>query len=177
MAATKRAVDFTNVKDASQFNTPRVPEGDYRAKILSVDDHASQGSKTPNNWVFTVQLVSKSRGAYPYYVGWDDKQAWKIRNLCIAAGMAVPKKKVNVDPNKLVGKEIGVAMEDDEYNDREKSVIASVFPTSDLSADHPGGTTTKTSKAKSSKAAAPADDEDEDDVADGDDEELELDEL
>lgn len=164
MAVTARVMDFTNVKDASNFNTKRVPEGDYKAKIIKVEDHASGNSKEPNNWVFSVQLTTRTRGAYPYYCGFEEKQAWKIRNLLIAAGLVVPKKKVKVDPNKLVGKLIGVTMEDDEYDGKPKSVIAGVFPVTDLSGDAPEGSDT-------------ADDAGTDDVAEGEDEELDLEEL
>jgi hypothetical protein len=167
MAATAQAMDFTNVKDAGQFNPKRVPEGPYKAKILKVEDHTSGNAKAANNWVFTIQLTAanRSRGTYPYYCGFDEKQAWKIRNLLIAAGMAVPKKKVKVDPNKLVGKTIGVEMEDDEYEGKKKSVITATFPADELDSDSPAG-------------GGSSDDDDADDTAtDGEEEELDLEEL
>ena len=117
MAATKRAVDMTNVKDPGN-----------------------------EQWIFTVSLAADGRSTYPYYCGFDDKAAWKIRNLCIAAGLQVPKKKIMIDPNKLVGKEIGITLEDDEYDGKMKSVIRATFPTSELSGDEPSddGTTDDT---------------------------------
>ena len=174
MAATARAVDFTNVTEAGNFQPRRVPAGDYKAKITKVEDHTSKGSNVADNWVFTIVLTSRARNTYPYYCGFDDKQAWKIRGLCMAAGLAVPKKRVKVDPNKLVGKFIGVAMEDDEYDGKIKSVIVGVFPTSELAEDSPGA-----GKGSSGKANASDDDGDDDvdDVSDTDADELDLEEI
>jgi hypothetical protein len=142
MAATAKVMDFTNVKDAGQFNPMRVPAGDYKAKITAVADHKKEGEKTSVQWVFTIQLESRSRATYPYYTNHvDAKFAWKIRNLFIAAGMTVPKKKVKVDPNKLTGKIIGIALDDDEYEGKKKSVIVATFPASDVTSTPKASTT------------------------------------
>lgn len=180
MAATARAMDFTNVSDGGAFQPRRVPAGDYKAKITKVEDHTSKGSNVPDNWVFTIVLTSRARNTYPYYCGFDDKQAWKVRGLCLASGLQVPKKRVKVDPNKLVGKTIGVSMEDDEYDGKIKSVIVGVFPASELSEDFPGqkSTSSSGSKSSSSKDSAADDDADEvDDVNEGDEDELDLEEI
>jgi hypothetical protein len=177
LPATSRAVDFTNVKDAGQFNPRRLPAGDYRAKIAAVDDHTSQNSKSnqPDNWVFTIVPTSSSRATYPYYCGFDEKQAWKIRNLCIAAGIEVPKRRVKVDPNKLVGKEIGISLDDDEYEGREKSTVVAVFPEDELAEDAPGASKSKASSGKGSSRSKATDDDD--DVSADDAEELDLEEI
>ena len=162
MAATAKVVDFSNVKDAGAFRPARVKEGDYPATITNVDDHLKEGEKVSTQWVFTIKLDGK-RGTYPYYASHTDaKQAWKIRNLCLAAGLQAPKKRVKLDPNKLVGKTIGAAMEDDEYDGKIKSVVAAVFPTSEL-------------PAKVGKGSTSDDDVDEvdaDDVEPGDDDDV-----
>jgi len=137
MAATPKVVDYSNVKDAGKFRPARVKEGDYRCVIEAVDDHTKDGEKVSTQWVFTIKIKGK-RGTYPYYASHTDpKQAWKSRNLCLAAGLAAPKKRVKLDPNKLVGKEIGAAFEDDEYDNRVKSTIVAVFPVDELSGDKP----------------------------------------
>lgn len=170
MTATKQAVDFTNVKEMN-FVPRRVPAGEYRAKITKVEDHTSQSNKTgkADNWVFTIVLNAHSRNTYPYYCGFDEKQAWKIRNLCIAVGIAVPKKRIMVDPNKLVGKELGVLMDDDEYEGKLKSAVQAVFPTDELSSDAPASSGRGGSKE--------VDDEIDDADEVGDDDDLELDEI
>lgn len=129
MAASEQVVDFTNVKDGGEaFNKKRQPAGDYKAKILSVKDAPTKETKEAQ-WLFAIQVGS---GTYPYYCKLVENQFWKIRNLLVAAGMNVPKKRVKVDPNKLVGKTIAVTLEDDEYNGKLQSNIASTFPVSEL---------------------------------------------
>jgi hypothetical protein len=168
VAATAKIIDMTNVKDRGQFNPQRVPAGDYRLIVKAVDDHKKEGEKTSVQWVFTLALAGRERLTYPYYVNHTDpKFAWKVRNLFIAAGMAVPKKRVKVDPNKLVGKTIGAALDDDEYEGKKKSVITATFPASDV-----------TSSPATSKNDDDAEDvEVDDDVDTGDDEDLDEVEL
>lgn len=127
--ASAAALDFTNVKDGGgTFNKKRQPEGDYRAKVTKVQDVESKADKTPM-WLFTIEVGT---GTYAYYCKHVENQLWKIRNLLVAAGISVPKKRVKVDPNKVVGKFIGVTLEDDEYDGKPQSNIAAVFPASEL---------------------------------------------
>jgi hypothetical protein len=127
--ATAKVIDLTNVKDGGNFNKKRMPEGDYPARILKVEDTKS-GSDEGFMWLFTIQ-VDKG-GTYPYYCKLVENQLWKVRNLCIAAGMNVPKKRLKLDPEKLVGKRIAVTLEDDEYEGKKQSNIAATFPLSEL---------------------------------------------
>lgn len=130
--ASVAGIDFTNVKEGGgNFNKKRQPEGDYRAKITKVVDAPSKKDNTPQ-WLFTIEVGS---GTYPYYCIHQENQFWKIRNLLVACGMTVPKKKVQVDPNKLVGRTIAVTLEDAEYDGKAQSSIASTFPVSELDAD------------------------------------------
>jgi hypothetical protein len=130
--ATAAAIDFTNVKDGGgAFNKKRQPEGDYKAKVTKVVDSPSKKDQTMQ-WLFTIQVGS---GTYPYYCKHEENQYWKIRNLLVAAGLTVPKKKVKVDPNKIVGKMIAVTLEDDEYDGKAQSNIAATFPLSELDDD------------------------------------------
>lgn len=145
MTASKMTVDFTNVKERSEFNKKRQPEGDYKGKIVKVEDVKAKDD-TPQ-WLYTIEV---GKGVYPYYCKHQENQFWKIRNLLIAAGKNVPKKRINVDPNSIVGREIGVTLEDAEYEGRPQSDIAAVLPLSELDADD-------------------LDDEDEDGISDADD--------
>lgn len=157
MAGAKaKTLDFTGVKDGGgNFRPRRKPEGDYFATIAAVADHTSKAGE--DGWVFTIKVDGDPRSSYPYYVNFDAAQLWKSRNLCIAAGLKVPSSKVKLDPNKLVGKSIGIALEDDEYEGRVKSTVAAVFPLDDVSDPQ-----NAQGKGKSSKATE-ADDDDEDD--------------
>jgi hypothetical protein len=43
---------------------------------------------------------------------------FKLRQLLEAVGETVPKKKINVPHDKLIGKQVGISFLDDEYNDK-----------------------------------------------------------
>lgn len=130
MGATPKKMDFSKVKDGGGFRKKRMPEGDYVAKITKVEDAKSKAGN--EQWVFSIQLKDHPSCVYPYYCGHDPDQLWKSRNLAIAAGLNVPKKRVNFDPNKLVNKLVGVTLEDDEYDGREQSTIAGFLPVSEV---------------------------------------------
>lgn len=133
--ATAKILDMTNVKDGGgRFNKKRVPEGDYLARVVKVEDtEVKRGeNKGRFQWLFTISLEKHPSAKYPYYCQLEENQLWKIRNLLIAAGINVPKKKLKLDPEKLVGKLIAVTMEDDEYEGKLNSSIGAIFPPSEL---------------------------------------------
>lgn len=130
--ASKRALDFTNVKDGGQFNPVHKSPGDYLMEVFDVTEGRSKNDN--DTWTFHCRLVDQPRATYPYRCALTDASLWKIRNLFVACGIAVPKKKVNVDPNKIVGKKFGAGLEDDEYEDKLRSAIGSVFPADDVPA-------------------------------------------
>lgn len=132
MAATPRAVDLTDVKEGGNFRPRRKPEGDYKAKVVKADDHQPNDKTKPLGWVLTIQVDGDARSTYPYYLSPEAKQAWKVRGIMVAAGFSAKAARIKFDPNKLVNKKIGVALEDDEYEGRQKSVIADVFPESEV---------------------------------------------
>ena len=133
MAASKQALDFTNVKEGGNFSKKHMPAGDYRAKVTKVEDAMPKDKedKTPM-WLFTFQLTTTPSATYPYYCKLQENQLWKVRNLLVAAGLNVPKKRVGVDPNKLLGNIIAVSLDDTEYNGKEQSEIGAVFSPNEL---------------------------------------------
>lgn len=131
MGASAKTVDMSTVKERGAFNPKRVAEGDYAAKIVKVEDSKVKESGD-FMYVFTIKLDKYSQYSYPYRCKLEENQLWKLRNILVAAGLNVPKKRMKVDPNKAVGKSIGVTMEDDEYEGRPKSEVNAVFPVSEL---------------------------------------------
>jgi hypothetical protein len=125
-----RTLDFSNVKESSGINPKHVEDGDYLAKVIEVrDDPAKDGEAM---WLFIFKLADNTTATYPYYCKLVDNQLWKLRNLFIAAGVDLPKRAVKIDPNKVVGKEVGLVLEGEEYEGKMKSVISAIIPKSDL---------------------------------------------
>lgn len=127
--AKKHTLDFTKVKErGGNFNKRHQPEGDYRGKVTGVENAVSSSDES-DMWLFTIQVGS---GTYPLYCKFQENQLWKIRNLWVAAGISVPKKKTTLDPQDVVGKEIAVSLGDEEYNDKMQSTVVATFPLSEL---------------------------------------------
>lgn len=129
MGATAKVVDMSQVKERGEFRPKLLPDGDYPGKVTKVADHKSKAGNP--QWLYSITITDgPGKGSvYPYYCGQDADQLWKVRNLFVAAGMNVPKKKVKLDPNKVVGKRVGVTLEEDEpYNGKTKSQIAGFLP-------------------------------------------------
>jgi hypothetical protein len=140
MGATQHSIDFTNVKEGGNFSKKHMPEGDYLAKVTKVEDAKAKGDGGAM-WLFTIQLKGTPSASYPYYCKLEANQFWKIRNLLVAAGLTVPKKKVKVDPNKVVGKQVAVSLQDTEYDGKEQSEVGAIFSPSDLEDEDPNDAT------------------------------------
>jgi len=126
--AKAKALDFSNVKDRAAVSPTHRPEGDYLGKVVSVSD-IQMGAEKRDAWLYIVKVGA---GTYAYRCGFNDNELWKIRNLFVAAGVPVPKKRQTIDPNKPVNHDIGITLQDHEYEDKLSSEIAAVFPPSEL---------------------------------------------
>jgi hypothetical protein len=163
--ATKKVLDFTQTKDSSGFSPKHKPEGEYLGQIITFEDTKSKSGN--DMWVFGVQLKNDKRAVYPVYCLLEANQLWKLRSLMQGAGMTVPRKKISVDGNRLVGKEVGICLEDDEYEGKMKSVIQSFFPASEFE----GTDTNEDDDADEADGEEEYEDEPEDEApADSDDE-------
>lgn len=174
----KIVMDFTNTKDSSGFNPKHQPAGDYRGIIKSVEHTISKNENKTPQLVYAIADADMPSAVYRYNCPLTENSAWKIRNLLIAAGIQVPKKKVNIagPATKIVGQEIGMSLDDDEYEGKMRSQIVGVFPASDLP-DEDEAPAKKKAPAKKADTK-PADDEDEtEDEEDEDLDELDIDDL
>ena len=174
-------VDFTNVKDPSQYNPKHIEPGEYVGRVKSVEQVEAKADGSPM-WVFGISLDDVPGAVYPYYVklefDGERSQAWKLRMILTAAGFNVAKKAIKIDPNKVVGRPVGVEIEEDEYQGRIKGSVRRFLPVSEVAG--PGATVTdeddedetppaKAPAKRTRRKAAPEPVEDDDD-ADEDDE-------
>lgn len=126
--AKAKALDFSNVKDRAAISHTHRPEGDYLGKVISVQD-ITMGAEKRDAWLYIIKVGA---GTYAYRCGFNDNELWKIRNLFVAAGVPVPKKRQTIDPNKPVNHDVGITLQDHEYEDKLSSEIAAVFPPTEL---------------------------------------------
>lgn len=163
--ATAKIVDFTNVKDGGQFNKRRIPEGDYLGYVARVQDTESKADGE-FMYLFTIKLKKYADVAFPYYCKLSENQLWKLRNLFQSAGIPIAKKKIKVDPTRLLNRPLAIAISDDEYEGKAQSTISAIFSAAELDV--------------SAGASKVADEDDENEVDtnyvdDSDDEEEEVD--
>lgn len=149
-------VDFTNVEEGG--GRVRLPEGDYPVKVVKVEKGESQSG---NPKVVLTYKITSGKGKDKQlkdHLALTPKALWKLRNVLVAMGMNVPKKVVNLNITNLVGKELGITLEDDEYEGKINSKVSDYVDIDTLN------------------GADEEDDSDDDEDSD-DEEEAELDEL
>lgn len=160
-------IDFSNVTEGSGIRPKQLPAGEYAATIKDVKAGNSKKTGTPQ-WCFLISPKSHPGAIYPYYCQLTAEQAWKIRQVLVAVGVSAPKSVKTIDASKLIGKDLGIILEDDEYEGKLKSVIDSLIPLAEVDeGDAPAADDEDDSDED--EPAAPSDD-------DGDDE-LDLDDL
>jgi hypothetical protein len=115
-------IDFT--KDESEGGRRRFPEGDYHVKYTGFKTGRSKEKDTPYVRVMFKILDGKYKGeTVSDFLYLSPKALWRIRTFLEAIGVAVPKKKVNINFKKYVGKELGITLVDDEYEGRVRSRV------------------------------------------------------
>lgn len=163
-------IDFSKVEDSSGIRPRHLPSGEYIATIKNVEANKSKAGNP--QWVFHISPEEHPGAVYPYYCTLSIEQAWKIKQILAGVGVSVPKSVKQINASKLIGKQLGIVLEDDEYNGKMKSVIDTIIPVSEV--------------VENDTPAADDDDEDDDmpqgkgpDASDDDDDDddLDLDDL
>ncbi|AUX82747.1 hypothetical protein PBI_BAINES_35 [Microbacterium phage Baines] len=151
--AKKIRLDFSKVEERSGWNTKHMPEGLHEFKIVAVDDkEANDGTDMLTYALVPVDARYKTR-RFPYYCKLQPNQLFKIRDLFVAAGIAVPKKALNIDPDRPIGQHVAAEVVDATGQYEGRSEINGIYELSILGDD----------------ASGPEDDED-DDEYEGDEE-------
>lgn len=108
----KITLDFSKVEERSGWNTKEIPEGIHLFKIELVDLKDANDGTTM--WTYGLRPVDpkyKTR-LFPYYCKHQQNQLFKLRDIFVAAGLTVPKKKTSLDPDAPVGKLVAAEVSD-----------------------------------------------------------------
>lgn len=125
MAKKADTVTLDGKKMKEGGGSRRVPEGDYKVKITKAVREVNPN--TDNTQIkLTLDILDgpKSSGTIIDYLTLTEKAMFRVGNLLDALGMNYPGKAFKLPLDKLVGKEFGVTMADDEYNGKIKSKSA-----------------------------------------------------
>jgi hypothetical protein len=135
----KITLDFSKVEERSGWNTKEMPEGLHEFKIELVDlKDASDGTAM---WTYGLRPTNpkyKTR-LFPYYCKHQQNQLFKLRDIFIAAGLTVPKKKQALDPEAPVNKIIAAEVTDATGQYAGRSEIDGVYTTDILEGDESAG--------------------------------------
>jgi hypothetical protein len=111
----------------------RIPEGDYLVKILEaeyVKPNRDEGKAGGYRWTCQVAKGPHKGVRLRGFTSFKPEALWSLRNLIFAAtGKNVAGKAMNIDPEKMYGKIVGAAVEDNEYTKDEKTKITSQINT------------------------------------------------
>jgi len=137
-------IDFSGVDKEIRKGGGRskhIPEGDYLARIEDVESRKSERSGSRYlNWRFKI-TQGEYKGTTLYgMTSLKESALWNLRNLINAAtGKNVAGRSANFDPNNLIGKVVGISVEDNEYGEGENKKITSrvntTFPPEELEAE------------------------------------------
>lgn len=120
-------VDFTGVKAGG-----RVPEGDYAAKIQKAEIKTSQDKNPYISFVFEI-TEGKHAGKILYHnTSLQAHALFSLRNLLGAIEYPVTDGAMDLDLDELIGMELGVAVEMEKYDGKERSRVVDVFSVDEL---------------------------------------------
>jgi hypothetical protein len=143
---------------------PRIPAGDYVAKIVSAKQKESESGNQMIVWKFKI-LEGKYKGKeMTGRTVLTPKSLWVLRNLLEALGAEVPEKKTKVKYTKYIGEKIGISVEDGEYNNKPTSEVNDFLDPEMVGAED-------------DDEDEDVDDDDLDDDDDDDEDEVDLDEM
>lgn len=170
--AKKIRLDFSKVEERSGWNTKHMPEGLHEFKIVAVDDkEANDGTDMLTYALVPVDARYKTR-RFPYYCKLQPNQLFKIRDLFVAAGIAVPKKALNIDPDRPIGQHVAAEVVDATGQYEGRSEINGIYELSILGDDASGPEDDEDDEYEGDEEAdEDYDDEPEEDEEDEEDEE------
>jgi len=124
-------LDFTNVQEGGGS---RIPAGDYIFKITGVEQKQSkkEGGGAYLNWKLSG-VNGEAKGSTIFEItSLKPNALWNLYNFLTATGYNVPKNKVKIDLDNVVGKFIGCTIDDEEYTKKDgtktkKSSVVSTF--------------------------------------------------
>jgi len=165
-------VDFTGVK----VGGARVPDGDYRARVVDIAERVSENSGQPYlNWELEI-VGGEYDGSTIYHTTSLQKHAlFNLRATLEALGLDVPESAMEIDLDALIGLEMGVTVEVQEVQGRKRSRVVDVFSLEELEGDDDDDEDDEDEDTEDDEEEDDEDDEDDDDEEEDEEEEAEED--
>lgn len=168
-------VDFSDTESRGGKKGARssyVPPNDYAVKVTRAELSKSSEKETPGIRVFFKVTQGKYKGKELMDNLWLTKKSlWRVRQSLEAMGVKVPSDKFKVDPKALVGKECGVTVDDEEYENKIRSRVVDTFRLKDFEAPEEEELESDEDEGDEDEDTDNDDDEDTDDDDDEDEDE------
>jgi len=120
----KIVVDFEGVESGG--GRVRVPEGDYKLRLVSVKTGTAKSSgNTMLIWEYEIAEGKYKGKKFKDYTTLNVEARWKLKKVLEAFGIDVPDAKMDLAPvlKKLKGKPVGATVTDEEYEGKISSKI------------------------------------------------------
>lgn len=156
----------------------RVPEGDYKAKIIKAKKgEAKSSGNTMITWTLKITEGKYKGKKIVDRTVLQPNSLFRLRNLLECLGVDVPDKTVKVKYAEYVGEEVGITVTDGEpYKNKIKSEVAEYIPVDQVDEDDEDDEDEDDDDLDEDDEDSDEDDDDEDDE-DEDLDEVDLDEL
>lgn len=107
----------------------RIPEGDYRMKVVKVEDTESDAGNSMFKWTFEgMEKKAKGKKFYLYTVYDPPDSLWKLKSLLEALGTEVPDGAMDLDLDEMVDLELIGQVGDEEYQNKTTSKLQDFSP-------------------------------------------------
>lgn len=168
----KITLDFSKVEERSGWNSKEMPEGLHEFKIELVDHKdANDGTAMTTYGLRPTNPKYKTR-LFPYYCKHQANQYFKLRDIFVAAGIPVPKKKQSLDLDAPVGKIIAAEVRDATGQFAGRSEIDGVYDRSIIEDDDQEGVDDEDEVDEDDIDDEADEVEDDEEVEEGDEDEL-----
>lgn len=122
-----RVLQIDGSKMQGGGGSARVPEDDYKAKIIEIIDKPSSAGDPMLTLTYQITEGKHKGKKIKDRIVLTEKVLWKLRQLLEAQGKTVPEKLFKLNIDKLMGPEVAITVVDGEpYRGRIKSEIGDV---------------------------------------------------
>jgi hypothetical protein len=179
-ASSKKTItiDFGDVPKEKRQRFRRIDEGEYPAKVVSWKKKYKDNDKSNAPYLaWTLQITEGKFKGTPFIENTSLKKdaLFNLRNLIFACSNGkknVAGKTVNFDPDSLIGKKIGIVVEDEEYDNKMRSTVVDMKPISEMEEDEDEEADEDEDEEEDEDEAEDEDEEEDDDL-----EEVDVDEV
>ena len=120
-------VDLTGVTDGYT-----IPDGNYRAKCIEVEQTVSKGGNPMFVWTFEISEGQHAGFQSKVFTAITPAAMWKVAETVMALGVGQTGSVVKFKRSDVVGKECGIALEASEYNGTNRSSVVRVMSLKEL---------------------------------------------